>query len=439
MATARIPAPLLTRDCTLELRIDEAGDSIHQVDILNYFGENGFDRTNFRSCQKVFQDGFLLTFANTALCARAVAFCEGTDLLLRRNKLSGWKAPNIARPVRREDPNIRTLHIYGAPHELDDLSIRARLEEHLVIVSMFRGKLKDPAYRHVESGMRHVKFTSVKKPIPTYVYIKGSKLSLRYDGQDTRLRCTNCLKNGHAEAECADVKYICRWCGQGGHFVFKCPKRLAQQQTPRTWADVAAPEPVEPAGEAGSQYESAEEGGEVDPDTDSVAEETPCISEALTLTEPAAESPPQPGSGSDPDLDHFEIAAGSMQTAETASDSDALGGLDPPLHSEANEPRHDASTPEPNPAKKQRVQSPDQWLGIMDTSIPKLVMDLSASLIVENEEMISYSGELAHSSTSDRDRTEDVADGIDTPEPVSVPMHQERARSLGDIISSEPS
>ena len=91
-----------------------------------------------------------------------------------------------------------------------------------------------------------------------------------------------------------------------------------------------------------------------------------------------------------------------MQTAETASDSDPL------LRSEVvSEPRHDASTPELNPAKKQQVQSPDQWLRIMDTSIPKLVMDLSASLIIENKEMNKSSGELTHSSTSDRNRTED--------------------------------
>ena len=53
--------------------------------------------------------------------------------------------------------------------------------------------------------------------------------------------------------------------------------------------------------------------------------------------------------------------------------------------------------------------------------------------------MNNSSGEHTHSSTSDRDRTEDVADGIDNPEPVSVPMHQERAQSLGDIILPEPS
>ena len=68
-------------------------------------------------------------------------------------------------------------------------------------------------------------------------------------------------------------------------------------------------------------------------------------------------------------------------TAEIASDSDALGGLYPPSHSGVvSEPRHDASAAEPNPVRKQRVQTTDQWLGSMDTSIPKLLMNLSASL-----------------------------------------------------------
>ena len=100
----------------------------------------------------------------------------------------------------RRNPITKVL-IFEAPYELEDKHIITKLSPYGILQT---NKIFNHKYRGTEiyNGVRSVNFTTIVKPIPTTLFVRGNRLKLKHEGQDRTPICGICKERGHYRNDC---------------------------------------------------------------------------------------------------------------------------------------------------------------------------------------------------------------------------------------------
>ena len=100
----------------------------------------------------------------------------------------------------RRNPITKVL-IFEAPYELEDKHIITKLSPNGILQT---NKIFKHKYRGTEiyNGVRSVNFTTIVKPIPTTLFVRGNRLKLKHEGQDRTPICGICKERRHYRNDC---------------------------------------------------------------------------------------------------------------------------------------------------------------------------------------------------------------------------------------------
>lgn len=107
-------------------------------------------------------------------------------------------APNI---IWENKPRWTPVTIFGLPFEVDDKVVMAKFTKYGDPEGVKHQTFKN--YPYIQSGVRIIKMVTITKPIPNHLFIKGIRVSVKYEGSESRPRmCYICRKIGHIASEC---------------------------------------------------------------------------------------------------------------------------------------------------------------------------------------------------------------------------------------------
>ena len=93
------------------------------------------------------------------------------------------------------------IWIYEAPYELENKHIYQKLYTYGIPKEQTISRHKIPGM-DIYNGVRSINFTSITKPIPTTLYIRGNRIKIKYSGQDRTPICGICKTKGHYRTDC---------------------------------------------------------------------------------------------------------------------------------------------------------------------------------------------------------------------------------------------
>ena len=106
------------------------------------------------------------------------------------------------RKLKDRRNTITKVLIFEAPYELEDKHIITKLSPYGIL--QIKNKIFNHKYRGTEiyNGVRSVNFTTIVKPIPTTLFVRGNRLKLKHVGQDITPICGICKERGHYRNKC---------------------------------------------------------------------------------------------------------------------------------------------------------------------------------------------------------------------------------------------
>ena len=107
---------------------------------------------------------------------------------------------------RIRNPITKVL-LFEAPFQMPD--------EYILKTMKLFGNLQSNVIQHqkyrgtdIYNGVRSFNFKKIHNPIPTVIFVHGSKIKTRHEGQDRSAICSICKQRGHFRTECPELPKI---------------------------------------------------------------------------------------------------------------------------------------------------------------------------------------------------------------------------------------
>jgi len=186
----------IERPYTVRLKIIHFNRSVNTTEVLDEILNKGIPETAISCFARVDSSTYDVTINDLTIMGK---FNEvASSLTTGENKYEAVEAPNI---IWEKRPLWIPVTVFGIPFEIDDQVVLAKFTKYGNPEGVLQQSFKK--YPYIKSGVRVLKMKSITRPIPNNIFIKGNRVSVKYEGSQPREKtCYICRGRGHLAAEC---------------------------------------------------------------------------------------------------------------------------------------------------------------------------------------------------------------------------------------------